>query len=665
MSERRISYLDRSFEEYRDDLKKMIANNYPDIAKDFDDASIGSWLIDLVASIADNLSYHIDGVYTETNIDTAQQANSLFSIARSNGLKVPGPKGSMVELTFSVVLPVSESNGPDYSLSPIIKRGTRVMAGTGQYFETMYDVDFYEQMNSEGTSDRTVTFITGSGIEGYKISKRVLAVSGQSMIHRESIDNSLDYPFVEITIPKTNIMSIESIIFKTGDNYTNDPKMDEFMIPMEKLVVGDKEQDKTPKTEIYRYFEVDSLSEQYRWGDDVRGLDYTIGERAKTLNYGYHYTEDDHDIYVPVTSITKGMWIPLTQKFITEYDENGYLKITFGAGELPNHNIEFSDATDFSKNQIVRLIKTDSLGKTPIPNTTMFILYRVGGGYGSNVPANTIRTITRLDYDSKFCLTKSDDLERFGKIIKTINVTNESPSVSGKDMPTTEELRYLIKYNNTAMNRCVCLKDYENRILKLPARYGTPFKVAAMEENNKIMIYLLNIDNNGYLTDILPVLLTENISNYLSMYRSINDFVEIKPGRIINLSFEADLFVDKNYDSREVVKDVIEKIKDYMDVSKHNLGDDIFVGDIMKEIGKVDGVLNLIDLRVYNNFSNDSKGEYSMTQTSQATYNDGMSNVDMTQIDLPNSDYVLYSDADEMFEIKYPDRDIRIKIKTR
>ena len=181
------------------------------------------------------------------------------------------------------------------------------------------------------------------------------------------------------------------------------------------------------------------------------------------------------------------------------------------------------------------------------------------------------------------------------------------------------------------------------------------------------MVYLIGIDHEGKLTTILPEQLIKNIINYLSMYRTINDFVEIKSGKIINLSFEVDLFVDKNYNYGDVIKNVIATIKNYMNINNLQLGEDIFVGDIQKEISKVDGVINLIDIRVYNEFGSD----YSGVESSQkgvdlvGEASGDVQNGNRKELDLVDSEYVLITDSDSIFEIKYPERDIRIKIKTR
>ena len=135
-----ISYLNRNFEDYRKALVEFSKTYYPDLEINFNDASVASWLIDLMASVADNESYHIDRAYQETNIDTAQEYGSLLNIARNNGVKVPGPKGAMAEVEFSCTVP---SNGQDanYDYAPVIKRGT-VVSSAGQKFEILNDIDF-------------------------------------------------------------------------------------------------------------------------------------------------------------------------------------------------------------------------------------------------------------------------------------------------------------------------------------------------------------------------------------------------------------------------------------------------------------------------------------------------------------------------------------------
>lgn len=655
--EKGISYLNRTFDDYRDSLLGFTRQYYPELEDEFNDASVGAWLLDVVANVGDNLSYHIDRVYQETNIDSAKEKASVYALARNNGIKIPGPKAAMAEVMFSVELPVSGAKNtssttktPNWDYAPLIKRGTKVSAGN-QVFELLYDVDFNEQFNENGVSNRTIVPKRNSNgfITKYVITKTGLVSAGETKIYSKVIKNSDIKPFMSFIIPDSNVMNVESIVFKDGSKHFGTPTMNEFFYPEENNI--GKDDCGVSDVTLWRFFEVDYLAQQYRWGDHTNGslVEGYDGENGEGTNEHY---------------ITKGAWIPLRQKFITEFTDNGYLKVIFGAGGTkPTYGTDY-------KHLISHVVNNDGLGVLPRSETTMFIMYRKGGGKSSNVAQGAITNITYLSAELRGSVPSI-----VNEVRRSLSVTNTTPSISGKDMPTIDEIKYLIKYNNGAQERCVTVKDYQDRIAKLPPRYGCPFRYGVTEENNKIMVYFLGLDPEGKLSDLLPDMLCENLQNYLSEYRMINDYIEMKSGRIINLQFEVDLFVDKNYNTSDVVANVINAIEKYMDVNKHQMGDDIFVGDIEKVISKVDGVLNLIELRVFNIYD-DTKG-YSNTRVTQQIKSyyeccDNGENADNITpeagrdcIDLKASNKMLYSESDTMLEIKYPKKDIICRVKTR
>ena len=228
----------------------------------------------------------------------------------------------------------------------------------------------------------------------------------------------------------------------------------------------------------------------------------------------------------------------------------------------------------------------------------------------------------------------------------------------------------ILKYGTCAQNRCVTLKDYYAKVMDIPPMYGCPFRVGITEENNKVVIYTLGLDNNGNLKTELARQVEENIKSYLSNYRMINDFVEIRSGYVINVGFEVDIFVEKTYDKGEVTKRVIDLVYDYMDIRRHIMGEDIFLGDLEKEISKQDGVQNLIALRCYNLYG--SVNGYSNNETTQALVTPGSceqlnveSRLNGSQIDLNESDKVLFAECNSMFEVKYKNRDIVVNVKQR
>lgn len=630
MSDKKIPYLSRNFDDYRKSFLEMVKTYYPDMANDFNDASVGSWLIDLVAAASDNLSYHIDKVFNETSIDAAQQRSSLYSIARSNGIKIPGPKCSMVELVFSC----NVATDFDYSDLPTIKRGTTVTSGRS-LFEITDDVEFSKQYNNDGVSDRNQIPLYNSNnvLVGYQITKRAIATSGRSGVYEHRIYSDSRKPFMEIVLPINGITDIESIITKPDANQRLAPSDNEWFMKGEQC--GDTE----------RFYEVDSLLEQYIW--DEPETDCAV-EEIKIQ------TQNGEDIVV--SSIKKGAWKPIRNKFITEYTDKGYLKIIFGCDDGSN---EENVGDSFTHRQIHRMNNNKSMGKIPKDGHKVYIRYRLGGGIDSNVAANTLRTFNNLN------VVGGD-----AYINDTISVNNPEPSISGRDMLSTEELRNYIKYHNAAQNRCVTVKDYEDRILKMPAKYGCPFRVIGIEENNKIVLYVINIDENGKLSKRIPKMLADNMINYLSMYRTVNDYISIKEAKIINVGVEVDVIIDKNYNAPDVISSIIRTVKDYMDINKRYLGEDIYIGDLNRVISNVDGVSNLIELKVFNKTGGSGQYQYSSDRATQEIVGTdetvrGQSGEFIEEIDLRASNNTLISDANCIFEIKYPDTDICVQMKLK
>lgn len=690
MSENRIRYTARTYEEYKDEFIKLTKKYYPHIQSSFGDAAIGQWFVELISSVSDELSYSIDRTYQETSLDSAQTRTALLNIARTNGVKVPGPKSAMVEVELKCVLPMVHNGNdalPDIEYAPTIKRGTLFSDGKN-VFELMSDVNFKEQFDEFGISNRVFEprMDSNENINGYYVKKLAIASAGQSKIYKKVIQNSDMVPFMTVTLNDSNILNVESIIVKDGDDLNSNPTIDEFYVDRENY--RSKSKTNGVNDRITRYFEVDSLLDQFRFGYEDELVQngyynpiwyYEVAPIEYIDNKGNIVIKDET---VEFAQHARGLWKRLKHKFITEFKENGDLDIIFGPGlENEYGRIEdIDDAKEFSKYLMSRMHANDYMGVLPQAGDTMFILYRVGGGAMSNISKYTLNNITYLN--GYFPCNPDDGdqkkIQNKDAVRKSLTVTNPTQSYGGKDAPSNEELKYLIKYSTGAQNRCVTVKDYEARIMELPPMYGTPFRVGVTEENNKIVIYALGLDSQGKLSSGLSETVAENILTYLEKYRMVNDFVEIKSGKIINLQFDIDVFIDKVYNKSEVVKRIIDAVYDYMDIRRHTMGSDLFLGDLMKEISKIDGVINLIELRCYNQTasSGDSKyKDYSPDRIPQALV-DNVSSCDgdfeedsvfsvSNRIDLKASDMVLLSENNSMFEIKNKEEDIRVRVKER
>ena len=590
-------------------------------------------------------------------------------------MRIPYKKAALVEIELSCRLPLyqqgSEGDGDmmaDETYCPYVKRGTLFSNGTTT-FELVHNVDFKEQFNEDGLSDRQIVPNRDSNgtIISYTYKKLAIASASQTRVMKKIVSSNEITPFMEVMINDSNVLGVDSIIVKDGTNINTDPQFNEFFIDEETY------NDNSGKP-VDRFFEVDNLIDQYRFGYVIED-----GENGK---YNPEWSEEEvAEIKdeqgavidtVVLRKIAKGKWKRLKNKFITEYTDDWKLKVIFGAGIRNEYGDIPQDAKKFTQYQMSRMLANDYMGVLPKSESTMYILYRIGGGEISNIAAGTLTNIISLNIEIEGNPEDGLYSEKIRDVRKSMAVTNTTPSYGGKNEPTTEEIRYMIKYNASSQNRCVTLKDYISRISKIPAKFGCPFRHNAIEENNKIVIYTLGLDYEGHLTNFLSETVANNIKNYLSQYRMINDFVEIKSGKIINLAFRLTVYLDKSYDKSEVTKRIIDLVYDYMDIRKHLMGDDIFVGDLEKEISKLDGVINLVKMRIFNKV-----GEgYSTDRSTQQLVN--VSDCDFEELDsydrqienqneinLEKSDYMLFSEADSMFEIKYKNRDIEVIVKTR
>jgi hypothetical protein len=275
----------------------------------------------------------------------------------------------------------------------------------------------------------------------------------------------------------------------------------------------------------------------------------------------------------------------------------------------------------------------------------------VGGGEDTNIGPNTI---TGLGIISS--VVNGDDSDINNTIKNSISVNNPIPALGGKEEPSVEEIRNLVRYNFSAQNRCVTIKDYQSRIPLMPGRFGVPFRTGVWEERNKINVSILALDANGKLTTQSTSTLKQNIAEYLADFRMINDYVTIKNGRVINLGFEIDIFADKSIPKGDIISGVINSVKEYFDINKWDMGDNIYISQLVENINNVGGVLNVTDLRVFNKVN--ENGAYSLNEIAQPYIDE-----ETRQIDLLGR-YTLFGQPNAMFEIKYPNKDIKVTIST-
>jgi len=212
----KISYTDRDFVGLRTDLLKYVREQYPELIQNANDASIFSVLLDLNAAIGDNLNYHIDRSLQETVLEYAQQRSSLYNIAKTYGLKIPGNRPSVAVVDLSVTVPVMGDKENTRYLG-LLRRNSQFKGG-GQVFELVNDVDFASAYDSKGFPNRTKTpnFDSNGNVINYTITKREVVVNGVTKVFKKVITSTDVKPFLKVFLPEKNILGVTAVMQKDG-----------------------------------------------------------------------------------------------------------------------------------------------------------------------------------------------------------------------------------------------------------------------------------------------------------------------------------------------------------------------------------------------------------------------------------------------------------------
>jgi len=611
-----IRYGSRTFGEIRTDLIALIKQTYPEVLSDFTDSSVGAMLIDLNAGVANNLSINTDRVFQETQLEYAQQRASILNIAKNMGFNIPAKRPSVTVVDFSVLVPVL-GDRPDTSYYPTLTAGAQVIGGS-KIFETQNDVDWDSAYSNLGDPNRSIipNLDSNGVIVSYTITKREVVLNGTSNIYKRTISTEDVKPFFTITLPDPDVLEIESIILMEGTNWTNNPTNAQFNNPESTNPSG------------FRYYEVDYLAQQRI---------FTKNEQASQPNNN-------------TDGIVAGTWTDVSEKFIKEFTANGYCKITFGSGDVDADAFKDGFLKEGVSNKyfLENFLNNTALGVKLKANYTLFVKYRTGGGSNSNVGA---KILTQLGNYTLECTGSRQDYKQ--NVIRSLKVSNPIPAIGGNDGLSVEQIRQLIKYNFSSQYRDVTLSDYLMQVYKMPGKFGSPFRANVIKLNNKVMIPILDIGADGKLNNSSNTLLKANITEYLSQYRMVNDYVEVKDGKIFNLAFDIDMYVE-NIADNQIATSVISIVREYLNIYNHEMNQDIFLGRLQKEILNANGVVNVIGITVYNKVG----GNYSVNTVSQA-----IANTSTGEITPVNN--TIYSEEDSMFEIKYPAKDIRVFLRKK
>jgi len=604
MANRKISYTTRDFEGIRTELLNYVRTYYPELIQDFNDASVFSVFIDLNAAVADNLHYHIDRSVQETVLQYAQQKSSIYNIARTYGLKLPGQRPSVALVDFSITVPAYGDKEDERYLG-VLTRGSQV-TGAGIVFENIYDIDFSSPYNAQGYPNRLKipNFNANNVLINYTITKRELVVNGITKVFKRVISPNDVVPFFELFLPEKNVLGITSVLLKSGTEYTNTPTAAEFLVASN------------------RCYEVDALAEDRVFVEDPTKV-------------------SDQPV------IKVGRYIQTSNRFISEYTPEGFKKMTFGGGTNTAQDALNQFTTLGTTLDLQKYMNNFSLGSTLIPNSTLFVQYRVGGGLATNLGTNVINQIGTVS----FYVNGPSELTN-SSVVNSLRANNVTAAVGGAGVPSLEEIRNYVSFNFSAQKRAVTVQDYESIIRNMPSQFGAPAKVSITENDNKILIQLLSYDTSGKLTNLVSNTLRQNVANYLSNYRMMNDYISILSAEVIDLSIEVSIVLDSAQNSGQVISNVIDKVNTYFDPQVRQLGQNVYLSELRSIIQNQNGVLTVAGLNVYNNVG----GQYSSAQTSMA-YSDPATN------QIQPVDDTIFAQPSQVYQIRYPNKDVTVLVK--
>lgn len=611
-----FNYLSRDYESLKRDLSSYIKVFYPNQYNDFSEGSPGMMLMELVAYVGDILSHHTDQSFKELFLTSAKTRKSVINLAENLGYNPRGRTGSVTLLDVSITIPTL-GDSPDERYMLTLESGFRARSESGIYFEVLEDIDFSQHVSFNGLKNRKIipNYNSSNEIISYTITKTMPAIAGVSKTAALEITSENAVPYMKWRIDQddTTITEILNVVSK-NNRYS----------PV-------AESEWTDRGANTVWHKVDSLPQERVF------VDTTTGQTSQ---------------------IRTGIWKYVNNRFISKYDENGNIILTFGAGvedysAYNNYLIDGITGVTASS-----LLNNDSLGTIPLPGTYLHCRYRSGGGSNTNVAQGKISNVDRkeMKYIPGGASLPSSTVS---SVMGNISVNNPIPAIGGSDFQGIDEIKEQAKKNFSSQDRCVTVDDYIVRVQSMPPQYGNVFRVYAEadQEDMNTNIFILTKDEDGKLKNSGNQTIKLNVASYLKNYRILNDFVQIYDGRIINIGIKFSIHVEPSSNKRQVLANCIDGLGQYFSIDKWQMNQPIYLSQVSELLRSFPGVINVINLGFYNKIGN----KYSTDVLSNSNMHDLSDVVRATQMgetEIYAVNNTIYGSPTTMFEIKYPEKDI-------
>ena len=611
---RNIQYINKDFGELRASLVNYAKTYFPTTYNDFTEASPGMMFMEMAAYVGDVLSFYLDNQLQETYLQYARQTDNLFELAYMFGYRPNVTQVASTSIDFYQQVPAKLSGStyvPDFDYTLFINQNARINSPNFQNISFLIEdpVDF--SVSSSGDPTEVSIFSVSGGNPTYFLLKKTRkAIS--SAISTTTFSFGAPVQFSTVTINTPRIVGILDI-FDTDGN---------------------------------QWYEVDYLAQD------------TVYDSIKNTNVNdpnlSQYSGD-----TPYILKLKQVQRRFTSRFL----DSQTLQLQFGAGTatdtdemiVPNSN-NVGIGLPFEKSKLnaayapSNFMFTKTYGIAPSA-TTLTVRYLTGGGVTANVPANSL---TNLSSNTTF-LNSNLNTTTANTIFASLAVTNPIAASGGGDGDTIEEIRQNSSANFATQQRNVTQDDYLVRALSMSAKYGIVSKafieptkaqsISAGESNSILDLYILSYDINQKLS-ISSQAIKQNVINYLSQYRMVNDAVNIKDGFIINIGVNFDIIILPNYNNNQVLAGCIAALQDYFLIDKWQINQPILLRDIYILLDRIDGVQTVKTVNITNKVGENLGYSPYAYDTTAATISN-----------------VVYPSLDpSIFEVKYPTQDIQGRV---
>jgi hypothetical protein len=610
-----IKYINKDFNEFKNSLTEFAKTYFPTTYADFSPSSPGTMFLEMSAYVGDVLSFYLDNQIQENFIQYTRQQNNIYSLAYMLGYRPKATSVAIVDVDFYQQIPAN-GNEPDYNYALQILENTVVNTSLNQNtpFLVQDSIDFSFSSSTDPTQV-SIYQLNGTNVEYFLLKKTRKAISAEIKSSTFSFNNVERYPTIEIV--DNNIVKILDIVDSDGNTW----------------------------------YEVPYLAQEMIY-DTIKNTNQ---------NNPNLYTDSGETPYL--LQLRKE-----PRRFVTRFIDNTTMQIQFGAGTntqnvdeeiIPNPNnvglgLPYKRSLLNTAFSPTNFLYTDTYGIAP-SNTTLTVRYLTGGGVTSNV-ASGILNVVSTTANIKFINAGLDPtLGQY--VINSVEVNNPSSANGGGPGDTTDQIRLnsLSTYANQL--RSVTQDDYLVRALSLPSDYGTvakayiePEKISSLlpgETPSILNLFILSYDKDKYLVNASTAL-KQNLKTYLSQYRVINDSIKIKDAFVINIGVNFEITILPQYNSNLVLANCISSLKDYFNIDKWQINEPILLKDLYILLDKIDGVQTVKNVSIINKAGN-------ILGYSQYSY-------DINGATVNN---VIYPSLDPMiFEVKYPDNDIKGKVVT-